>query len=645
MCGLAGVVRLTGAPLPPDGLAESMAARLAHRGPDGCGFWRGSGVELAFRRLAIIDPTAPPAPYTDESGNVIAAVNGEIYNYPELLERISERGHRVRTHCDTEVTAHLFEEEGPAAVERLDGMFALAVWDGHARRLVLARDRAGEKPLYWSVVGDRLLFASELQALLACPDLPRDLDAPALSRYLLHDHYPSPATPFRAIRKLPAAHRLVAEGGRIRIERYWSPGPSWEAPVWTDPAPVLEERTLTLLSNSVRRRWVSDVPVGVFLSGGLDSSGIVALLARAGASPLRTFTLGFSDDEFDESEAAARTAARFGARHEMERAGPAELDGALDAISRAMADPLADPSLLPAWLVSRLARRSVTVVLSGEGSDEIFGGYPTYPGHLIAERIRALPKPVRAALRRLVGLVPVTHGNVTVEFLLRRLMQGAEQPLLPRHLDWFGSIPQPLQERFVRREFREAAGSWDSDAAAVAALEGISFRDDLSKVMHLDFSTYLQDGLLTKMDRASMLHSLEVRTPYLDHHLVEFACRIPSALKVRGSRTKILLRGALAPLLPAEVPKRRKRGFSFPVARWIDRDAGGRVRDLLSKERLARQGIFDGDAVQGLLAEHRAGRADNRRPLWNLLTFQLWHHAFVENASVQAPAAVRAAPA
>jgi len=630
MCGIAGIVNLGGEPLPPDGLAQEMASRLFHRGPDGEGRHEGPGVSIAFRRLAVIDPSAPSGPYADETGQIIAAVNGEIYNYPELSADLRKRGHRLLTHCDTEIVAHLYEEYGPELAGKLDGMFALAVWDARSKRLLLARDRAGEKPLYYAVCGRKLLFASELQALLASDEVSRELDGSALALYLLHDHYPSPTTPLRHVRKLPAAHRLVADASGVRVERYWSLAPAWEASPWDERPEALADRLLEILGDSVRRRWRSDVPAGVFLSGGLDSSTIVALLAKMAPGRIRTFTLGFEDPRFDESSHASRTAADLHLEHTEGRAGFDQLETALQNVAPRMADPLADPSLLPAWLISRLARQQVTVVLSGEGSDEIFGGYPTYTGHKLADALRTLPAPARRLLGSLLLRLPVTQGNHSVNLLARQLAAGMDLDTLPRHLRWFGSVAPALQERIVTEEFRRRCGAWDPMRAARDAVGGIAFRDDLCRVMHLDLSTYLQDGLLTKMDRASMLHSLEVRTPFLDHHLIEFAARLPSRLKVRGPRTKVLLRQAAGRLLPRETLRRRKRGFSIPLAHWIHSDRGRILADELNPDRLKRQGIFAPSTVQALLSEQLQGRADNRRILWNLLMFQLWHRHYIE---------------
>jgi len=630
MCGIAGLLDLKGHPLPSDGLVEEMARRLVHRGPDGEGCYAEGPAAMRLRRLAVIDLLAPPGPYGDESGQIVAAVNGEIYNYPELAGELRSRGHTLRTNCDTEVVAHLYEEHGADMVSRLDGMFALSVWDARNRRLLLARDRAGEKPLYYALCGEKLLFASELQALLASPDLPREIDAAALPLYLLHDHYPSPATPLRQIRKLPAAHRLVADRGGIRIERYWSLASSWEAPPWKESQTLLQERLLGLLQESVRRRWRSDVPAGVLLSGGIDSSTILALVCRTGTSGPRTFTLGFLDPDFNEAEAASRTAFHFGAEHQQQAVGFCDLAEALEELAPKMADPLADPSLLPAWLISRFARRTVTVALSGEGSDEIFGGYPTYPGHRIAARLAGLPAPARRLLASAVSRIPVTHGNHSARDLARQLVEGMQLDLIARHMSWFGSTPPLAQERLVTEEFRRAAGEWDPYSAVQASVNGISFRDDLCRIMHIDLSTYLQDGLLTKMDRASMLHSLEVRTPFLDHHLIEFAARLPTELKVRGAGTKILLRRATSRLLPRNVLHRRKRGFAIPLARWIDHERGDFLEAHLGEKRLREQGIFEPAAVRSLLRQHIDRRADNRRKLWNLLMFQLWYRHYIE---------------
>ena len=626
MCGIAGVAGHPGIDPARRAIVERMTATLVHRGPDGQGHAARDGCDLGFRRLAIVDVAATATPFGSEDGAVWSVCNGEIYNDGELRERLEARGHRLGTRTDTEVIPHLYEEHGPDFVRHLDGMFALALWDERRRVLVLARDRAGEKPLFYARVGDELVFASELRAMLVHPGVPRALDPVALRRYLLHDFFPAPHTPMAGVRKLPAGHRLVLRAGRgAEVERYWDLADAFGR---GDPAMREDEAAAQLdehLAAAVRRRKRSDVPVGVFLSGGIDSSAVLAHLAAQEGAGVPVFAIGHRDADYDESRFARETARAFGADYHGLVLGEPELEEGLRRVGEGLDEPLADASTIPTHLLALFARRRVKVVLSGEGGDELFAGYPTYLGDRLAERWRHLPRPVRrAALAAARRLTPVRMGNVGLDYLLEKFAASAERNRLERHHSWFGSFPPERHAEVLDPRVMEALGADDPWASARDAVRGRRLPDALSLLLYSDFTMYLQDDLLTKVDRATMLASLEARAPFLDPELAEFAAALPSRLKLRGTTTKVVLRRALRARLPRQVLGRRKRGFNIPLSRWLLHGLGNRLRERFAPERVAARGVFRPQGVQALLDEHLQRRADHRKPIFNLLAFDLW---------------------
>lgn len=625
MCGIAGIVSRASFDPERSEIVRRMARTLAHRGPDGEGFARLPRCDLAFRRLAIVDVDAPAEPFSNESGTVISVCNGEIYNGDELRRWLSSRGHRFRTAVDTEVLPHLYEEVGARLAERLDGMFAFAIYDSERRLLVAGRDRAGEKPLfYWAGDGE-FVFGSELRALLAHPRVPRALDPVALRRYLLHDCFPAPLTPIAGIRKLPAAHVLVHGEERLDVSRYWDLADSYGAPAPPRPIQAAARELDARIAEAVRRRKRSHVPVGVFLSGGIDSTTILAHLAEQEGPGVPTFTLGHLDRAFDESRFARETARRFGADLEEVVLGPAELEEGLRRVGEGFDEPLGDASTIPTHLLSLAASRKVKVVLSGEGGDELFAGYPTYVGDRLAERWRAVPAAVRRAVVRAARAVsPVTMGNVGVDYLLERFAAASERERLERHACWFGGLP-PERHREVLAPRVLAFLSGDDPFGSVRdRLRGRPLRDGLSALLYLDFTLYLQDDLLTKVDRASMLASLEARAPFLDHELAEHVARLPSSFKLRGVTTKAVLRRAVAGRIPPEVLRRRKRGFNIPFSRWLLHGLGPSFRERFARERVIARGLLAPEGVERLLDEHLSRRADHRKPLFSLLALDLW---------------------
>ncbi len=602
-----------------------MAATLVHRGPDGEGQVSSGACDLGFRRLAIIDLEATSPPFGNEDGSVWSAANAEIYNDDELRPWLESRGHRLHTGVDTEILPHLWEELGPELVHRLNGMFAFTVWDERRGTLVLVRDRAGEKPLFYWQGRDELVFGSELRALLAHPRVPRAVDPVGLRRYLLHDFFPAPLTPIAGIRKLPAGHLLLAREGRVEVRPYWDLADHFAGPAAaSSPAEIAEELDARI-ARAVQRRRRSDVPIGVFLSGGIDSSAVLAHLADQLGPGVHAFALGHADLSFDESRFARDTAAFFKADFNELVLSESDLAEGLRLVGASFDEPLGDASIIPTHLLARFARQKVKVVLSGEGADELFAGYPTYIGNRIAGAWGHLPRPLRRGLiagaRR---LVPVSMGNVGLDYLLQRFSAGAERDLVERHHAWFGSLDPDRHAQVLAPRMLEALADDDPYGSARARLDGRPLPDSLAKLLYTDFTMYLQDDLLTKVDRATMLASLEARAPYLDHDLAEYVAGIPSRLKLRGITTKAILRRAVRRRLPEEVLKRRKRGFNIPFSRWLLHGLGDELRVRFAPDRVAARGLLSPDGVNRLLDEHMARQADHRKPLFTLLALDLW---------------------
>lgn len=599
MCGIFGVVSLRGAPLRHPECLAAMARSLAHRGPDGERIVGHERARIGARRLAIMDLTTGDQPFQSPDGAVWMVCNGEIYNSPALRHEAEGWGYPFRSRGDIENIVPFYERLGPDAVSRLDGMFGLALWDDRRARLLLARDRAGEKPLFWTRIGDELRFASEVQALLAFPDQLRRVDGEAATRFAALGYVPGPRTMLQGIHKLPPGHLLIAEGGAITVRPYWSAAEAARAPNRLTSAKQLRE----VLQAAVRRELMSDVPVGVFTSGGLDSSLLAAAATRVmPGERIHTYAVRFVARGYDESAFAEAVTHDIRTVHHVVTADDDSLRAAFDVVTSRLAEPIGDPAALPTYLLAEAARADVKVVLSGEGADELFGGYPTYPGHRVAEVYRRLPRFVRNSLRWLVDSIPASGGKVTLEFMLKQFVAGAEHPLVERHLAWFGALgPSP-----------------EVVSDATALLE--PFPDDpRNRALWLDFLTYLPDNLLVKVDRATMLASIEARAPFLDREVLELVLPAPADLKVRGFTTKAILREAARGLVPDRVIARRKRGLSVPIARWLN----GGLADLASRH-LARPRLFPGAPTASLLAEHRAGRRNHARKLWPLLIAELW---------------------
>lgn len=635
MCGIAGFFALDGAPRTMPGVLDAMCTAMTHRGPDDQGTLERGPVGLGMRRLSIIDVGGGHQPIANEDGSVWVVFNGEIYNYPELQETLTARGHHFATRSDTEVIVHLYEDHGEDFVKHLNGMFAIALWDAKREKLILARDRMGEKPLYYTTIEHQLLWGSELKCLLAHPAVPRRLSLPALSRYLQFEYVPAPHSILEGVHKLPPAHLLVAERGETRVFPYWRLDltPSAGAPTEAEALEELKER----LDAAVRRRLLSEVPLGVFLSGGIDSSTIAALAARHAPGRLKTFSIGFTDPSFDESAHARAVARHLGSDHHEDVLSPSRLIELVPDLTKLLDEPFGDASVMPTYMLSRFAREHVTVALGGDGGDELFAGYPTYQAQKLALVYDALPGPLRALVggagRLAAGALPVSTRNLSLDFKLKKFTGALDAPALERHLRWLGSFSPAEQEGLLSVEVRAALADDDLYREARAVWGASASNDAIARYLHLDASTYLPDDILVKVDRASMATSLEVRAPFLDHTLVEFVAGLPSHYKLHGLTTKHLLKRAAADLLPPQILNRPKKGFGIPVARWFQGELRGMMLDVFAPARLREAGLFEVSAVQKLVKEHLDGTRDHRKPLWTLFMFELWREAYMKAPS------------
>jgi len=585
---------------------------MVHRGPDDEGTAQVDGVTIGVRRLSIIDVEGGHQPITNEDGTVWVVQNGEIYNHLELRDELAAHGHVFATRSDTEVLVHAYEEWGQEMVARLNGMFAFAVHDRRAGVLFLARDRMGIKPLYWAWDGPRLVFASELKALLREPNLRRGVDPVALDAYLACEYVPPPATIVRDVFKLPPAGTLACTVAERRVVA----GQYWEPRLNTDgdarDVEVESGRLLEVLRESVRCELISDVPLGVFLSGGIDSSSVAAMMTSLGRD-VKTFSVGFAERSFDESSYARLVARHLGTEHRELTLEPSMMLGLIPRLSSLLDEPLGDASIIPTYLLSAFTREHVKVALGGDGGDELFAGYPTLQAHKLASYYMRTPALIRrGVVEPLVRRLPVSRGNLSFDFRAKRFVGGARYPVAERHQRWMGSFAPEERAALLGSEVRGEVGSGDGRG------------DALNEVLRLDMRGYLEGDILVKLDRASMMASLEARVPLLNNEVVEYATSLPLGMKLRGWRSKYLLRRALRGVLPARVLSRRKKGFGIPVAEWFRGPLRGQLLDVLSEERVRREGFFDSGVVGALVADHLAGRRDNRKQLWTLFAFEAW---------------------
>jgi asparagine synthase (glutamine-hydrolysing) len=625
MCGIVGQLRPPGEPVSPD-LAGRMCAALEHRGPDARGIFRDDRAFLGIQRLRIIDLSTGDQPVYNEDRSVVVVLNGEIYNFRELRAELRARGHHFATRGDTETIVHLYEEYGVDCVRHLHGMFAFALWDQRRQQLLIARDRIGKKPLVYSLRGGVLSFASEMGALLEDRAIPREVDHAAVDRYLALGYVPAPQTAIRGVHKLPPAHTLVMRDGRITLNRYWQL--DYSAKLDDMPLEELCERVRAELSAATRRRMISDVPLGAFLSGGIDSSAVVAAMAESSPEPVRTFSIGFDHSTHDELPYARRIAERFGTRHEeLEvRANGIEL---LPKIVRHYGEPFADSSAIPSFALSAITRRHVTVALNGDGGDESFGGYTRYVANALAGRLDRIPSPMRRGLSAVGRRLPAGGSVTTITNKARRLastlaLDGAAR--YEQYMSWF-ALEQRRSLYTPGFEESSCAGTGDAIAAAWARASGT---DVVDKMLEVDIATYLAGDLIPKIDIATMAYGLEARSPLLDHQLMEFAASIPAGLKVRGQEKKWILREAMRGVLPDDILDRPKQGFTVPLSSWLRNDLRDWSREILLDRATIGRGYFDEAALRALLRRHDAGADADGRRIWSLLMLELWHREFID---------------
>jgi len=624
MCGIVGKVAFR-EPVDP-ALIDRMCEVIEHRGPDSRGVFVEDDVGLGVQRLAVIDLATGDQPIWNEDRSVVVVLNGEIYNYVELREALVERGHVFGTRTDTEVLVHLYEDHGPDFLPLLRGMFAFALWDRTRRRLLLARDRLGKKPLYLSYDGRRLWFASEAKAILQDPDVPRDVDRQAIDAFLQYRYVPSPRSAFRALSTLRPGHRLVFADGGLSEEPYWKLS-------YADKLRLGEEETCELireqLVDSTRVRLRSDVPLGIFLSGGVDSSAVVAAAARATDQQLKTFTIGFSDADFDERRHARAVAAAYGTDHHELVVEPDILE-LLPQLAWYYGEPFADHSAVPSFVLARLAREHVTVALNGDGGDESFGGYRRYVGNDLAARADLLPSAVARAIESALGRVGTGARQDGARARLLRLARTARLDPAERYARWIACFDAAERRALYTPAFAEEVDAAETEDVIRAPFAASDAPTLIERLLDVDVQTYLAGQLLVKMDIASMAHSLEVRSPLLDHNFVELAARLPLDAKVVGRSGKRLLKKAVEPWLPSGLLDRPKQGFTMPVGGWLRDELRGLPRTLLLDDVAGRRGLFEPSTVGRLIDEHQRGNADHTNKLWALIQLELWFRTYVD---------------
>ncbi len=626
MCGICGTMNFSREARVDAHDVQRMNDAIFHRGPDDEGYYIKDNVGLAMRRLSIIDLTTGKQPIRNEDGSVWIVFNGEIYNYPELRKELESRGHRFYTKTDTEAIVHAYEEFGVECPSKLNGMFAFAIWDAYRQRLFIARDRLGKKPLYYYHDDNRVVFGSELKSILQIKDVPRRVSREALDLYLTYEYIPAPHTIFEDIKKLPAGHSLtIHASGKTEVRRYWELHFHENGTLEKD----LQHGLVDLLQDAVKIRLMSDVPLGAFLSGGIDSSCVVALMARVMNQPVKTFSIGFEEGSYNELNYAREIARHFKTDHQEFILKPDAL-GLTEKLVRHLDEPLGDFSIIPTFLVSQMARQHVTVALSGDGGDELFGGYETYIADWAYRKYRRVPKFLRnGVISPITQRIPPTEKKKGVINRAKRFVDGALLPEDLQHVRWMIF----LTEREKQSLYGEAMQSMASSSGAHDFIRGYfnsaDSQDYVNRQLYVDIKTYLCDDIMVKVDRMSMATSLEARAPFLDYRVVEYAATIPSAYKISGTKTKQILKKAMADLLPPAITGRGKEGFSMPIKNWLKNELRPMMMDVLSPSQLAADGFFNPAYVQSLINEHVAGVENHSHRLWALMVFGIWRDQYL----------------
>ena len=644
MCGITGWVNLKQSNQnQSDAVLHSMCETIVHRGPNSEGTWTDDRVALGMRRLSVIDLVTGDQPVFSEDGSVVVMMNGELYNYREVRADLEKDGFKFVTKSDTEILPHLYEKYGEGMLDHVNGMFAFSLWDSRKRKLILARDPFGEKPLYYGVFDGKLIWASEPKAMLAHPAVKAQLDLDALRHYLSFDYVPAPMSIYKGIYKLPAAHVLTIENGEIKTRRYWdlkwqnSCPPSLNGKSSAEPqsrkATAFDFKAAELrdlLSDAVRMRLVSDVPLGILLSGGIDSSTVAAFATQHATEKVKTFSIGFEEDSFDESKYARQVARHLGTEHYEERLSAEKAGDLISEIGKWLDEPLSDGSLIPTLLLAQFGRKHLTVALGGDGGDELFAGYPMYYAHKLAARYASIPAFIRAGLiEPVVNSLPVSTNNMSFDYKAKRFVRGANSRPIERHHSWFGSFSADQHENLLSRDVLDQTDA-DIYAGARELLRQSDAKNEIEQMQYLDINFYMAEDILTKVDRAAMAVSLETRAPFLDPRVGQFAASIPIEYKLKGSKGKFILKKAVEDLLPKAILNRPKKGFGIPIAKWLKGRLNPLLHDMLAPQRIEHQGLFNSDHIQRLIVEHETGKASHHKELWTLLVFQLWFDNFLD---------------
>ena len=626
MCGIAGKIDFSG---PVDrAVISRMCSAMEHRGPDSCGIWSNGGAALGMQRLAIIDVAGGDQPIFNEDRSVAVVMNGEIYNFQQLREELIAAGHRFASASDTEVLVHLYEEHGERLVEHLRGMFAFAIWDDRRQRLLLGRDRVGKKPLFVVRRGSKLWFASEVMALLQDPEVSREPNPSAILSYLAYQFVPHPTSAFAELEKLPPASTLVVDRDGAELKRYWSLHYDAPAPVGTEQE--LAEQLRDLIWEATRIRLISEVPLGAFLSGGVDSSAVVAAMADQTVEPVKTFSIGFPDADFDELQFARLVAQRFGTDHHEFVVEPHALE-IMPKLARHYGEPFADPSAIPSFYLAELTSGHVTVALNGDGGDESFAGYGRYVSNDMVGRLDWLPAPAQRLVPKLVGPLGEGARSNGTRARIQRLARALAMEPHVRYAHWMSAFQAHMRAPMFQPEFLAAAGGSSPEDVIADVWTNSTAPSSVERMLDTDVNTYLPGDLLVKMDIATMAYSVEGRSPFLDHRLMEFAAALPPELKLQRTHGKVLLKSAMRGVVPDEVLDRPKMGFGVPLVRWFREELRDLPSELLMASDSRVHAYVKPDAIQQMINEHRDSSADHSLRLWVLIQLEMWHREVVES--------------
>ncbi|TDI88672.1 MAG: asparagine synthase (glutamine-hydrolyzing) [Caldithrix sp.] len=629
MCGICGVTYFDRERNVLEHLVKSMCDVIRHRGPDDEGWITKGNYGIGMRRLSIIDLFTGRQPISNEDDSIWIVFNGEIYNHVELRNKLIKKGHKFQTKCDTEVIVHAYEEYGEECPKKLNGMFGFAILDLKKQILFLARDRLGIKPLYYYHDSKKFAFGSELKSILQVPNIPREVDLRALDLFLTFEYIPSPYSIFQGIRKLPPGHSLTLKDGRINIREYWD----LDFDEKDIPEGELCEQLLELFQDAVKIRLMSDVPLGAFLSGGIDSSAIVAMMSRVMDRPVKTFSIGFKEDTYNESHYAQQIANHFNTEHHVEIIEPNALELA-EKLVGFLDEPFGDFSIFPTYLVSKMARKHVTVSLSGDGGDELFAGYDTYIANKAGRAYERLPRLLRNAMHPILSRIPPTEKKKGLINRAKRFVEGMELPADLEHTRWMIFLQEGEKNKLYSDDLQDTLNGSDSFEFIRNYFNRVNTSDPLNRQLYVDIKSYLVDNILVKVDRMSMATSLETRVPFLDHRFVEFSATIPSRLKLQGKNTKYLFKKAMADVLPPQILNRSKEGFSIPIKNWLKEDLKPLMLEVLDQQKIKREGFFNTNYVEQLKKEHLSGKENHSHRLWSMMVFGIWQDLYLRGASI-----------